>query len=184
MKDMKKVTALQMNFIWKVCAAHFIAYFTAGILALFFLDYKTHFSSEYLSSMMKPVESPWVMLGPSFQLFRGIIIALVLLPVRGFIFEKKGFIKLAWLVLGFSFISTIGPAPGSFDGYIYTLLPVSYHLGAIPEALLYTVLFSGIISLWYKFERKYITIISAIFISLILFMSIGGFWASGKAIGV
>lgn len=86
---MKKVTALQMNFIWKVCAAHFIAYFTAGILALFFLDYKTHFSSEYLSSMMKPVESPWVMLGPSFQLFRGIIIALVLLPVRGFIFEKR-----------------------------------------------------------------------------------------------
>ncbi len=164
------------NFIWRVCSAHVIAYFIAGVFALFIMDYRSEFLTEPLSSLMKPVESPWIMLGPSLQIFRGMIIALVLIPVRRFIFEKDGFIKLTVLILGLSFISTIGPAPGSFDGYIYTVFPLRYHLIGIPEALLYTLLFSGIISFWYKSGKKWITIISIIFVAIIMFLSISGFF--------
>ncbi len=103
---------------------------------------------------MRPVSSPWVALGPGLQIFRGVLIALALLPVRGFLYGKNGFLKLAWLVLGLSFISTIGPTPGSFDGYIYTILPVQYHLGGIPEAVLYTALFAGILAFWHKSGKK------------------------------
>lgn len=109
------------TFVWRICSAHVIAYFTAGVFALLFLDYRTHFSSESLALLMRPVSSPWVALGPGLQIFRGMLIALALLPVRGFLYGKNGFLKLAWLVLGLSFISTIGPTPGSFDGYIYTI---------------------------------------------------------------
>ena len=141
------------TFVWRICSAHVIAYFTAGVFALLFLDYRTHFSSESLALLIRPVSSPWVALGPGLQ------IALALLPVRGFLYGKNGFLKLAWLVLGLSFISTIGPTPGSFDGYIYTILPVQYHLGGIPEAVLYTALFAGILAFWHKSGKRYAVIV-------------------------
>lgn len=159
-----------------------IAYFIAGIFALFLLDYKTHFASGSLSLLMRPVTSPWVTLGPGLQLLRGLIIALVLLPVRGFIFGKNGFLKLTWLILGLCFVSTIGPTPGSFDGYIYTVLPVQYHLGSIPEAILYSLLFSGTLAFWYGSEKKYITVLSVILVVAILLCSTMGFLSAGKAV--
>ena len=83
------------TFVWRICSAHVIAYFTAGVFALLFLDYRTHFSSESLALLMRPVSSPWVALGPGLQIFRGVLIALALLPVRGFLYGKNGFLKLA-----------------------------------------------------------------------------------------
>lgn len=169
------------TFIWRICSAHVIAYFIAGIFALFFLDYKTHFSSESLSLLMRPVTSPWVALGPGLQIFRGLIIALALLPVRKFIFKKNGFLKLAWLTLGLSFLSTIGPTPGSFDGYIYTILPIRYHLGSIPEAILYTLLFSGIVAVGYKSKKKHITTLTIVLVAIVLLFSIMGFMSTVQA---
>lgn len=163
------------TFVWRVAAAHVIAYFIAGILALFILDYKTQFSSDSLSLLMKPVESPWVMLGPALQVIRGIVLGLVLLTIRSVIIGRQGFWKLVLLVLGLSFFSTIGPTPGSFDGYIYTILPLQYHLGAIPEAVVYTLIFSGLVTLPYKYEKKYITVVYIILVVIILLFSIMGF---------
>ncbi len=173
-RETEQKSHLAATFIWRVSAAHVIAYFIAGIFALVFMDYKNHYSSESLSLLMRPTDSPWVALGPGLQIFRGLIIALVLLPIRSFIFQKNGFLKLLWLVLGLSFISTIGPTPGSFDGYIYTILPLKYHLLGIPEAILYVSLFTGILLLWYKLEKKYITVISIIMVILVIAMSIMG----------
>ena len=44
-----------------------------GAKPLFFLDYRTHFSSESLALLMRPVSSPWVALGPGLQIFRGVL---------------------------------------------------------------------------------------------------------------
>lgn len=163
------------TFIGRVCSAHVVAYFIAGVFALVFMNYKIHYSSESLSLLMRPVSSPWVAIGPALQIFRGIIIALVLLPIRSFIFTKNGYIKLIWLLFGFCSVSTIGPTPGSFDGFIYTILPVYYHLLGIPETLLYIFLFTGILAFWYKVEKKYITWIFVILVMLIIAMGIMGF---------
>ena len=143
------------TFVWRICSAHVIAYFTAGVFALLFLDYRTHFSSESLALLMR--------------------------PVSGFLYGKNGFLKLAWLVLGLSFISTIGPTPGSFDGYIYTILPVQYHLGGIPEAVLYTALFAGILAFWHKSGKRYVTTLSIVLVAVIVLFSVMGFLGAAQA---
>lgn len=163
------------KFIFRITAAHTVAYFFAGIFAVVFMNYKEHYTSDSLGLLMLPVDSPMVALGPGLNIIRGIILGVILLSVRTIILGDRGFLKLAVLTLGLSFISTIGPTPGSFDGYIYTKLPLQYHLLGIPETLIYVALFSGIPYLWYKNEKKYFNIIAILLIGLILLMSIAGY---------
>jgi len=164
------------QFLWRVLYSHVIAYFIAGIFAVTFMNYKEHYASDYLNHLMLAVTSPRVALGPALQIFRGLIIGLVLLPIRKMILEEKyGFAKLALLVLGLSFISTIGPTPGSFEGFVYTVLPVQYHLLGIPETVLYIFLFIFILWFTYKREKRWIFIVSIVFVVLICFMSIMGY---------
>jgi len=166
------------TFIWRVSSMHTIAYFIAGLFALFFMNYEERFASEFLSIIMRPVDSPWVAVGPSLQIIRGIIIALILLPFKEIIISRNGWIKLAGLILGLSYISTIAPTFGSFDGYIFTKIPLQYHLLGIPETLLYVFLFSISLFLWYKKPKKAWNIISTIMIILIVIMSFLGYLSS------
>lgn len=162
-------------FIFRITVAHTFAYFFAGIFALVFMNYREHFASDSLGLLMLPVDSPMVVLGPGLNILRGIILGFILLPIRNMILGEKGFLKLALLVIGLSLISTIGPTPGSFEGYIYTKLPTQYHLMGIPEAFLYVAMFAGIPCLWYRHERKYFNVIAIVFICLILFLSLAGY---------
>ena len=147
-----------------------IAYFTAGVFALLFLDYRTHFSSESLALLMQPVSTRGSRSAPDCRFSEELLIALALLPVRGFLYGKNGFLE-AWLVLGLSFISTIGPTPGSFDGYIYTILPVQYHLGENAKAVLYTALFAGILAFWHKSGKRYVTTLSIVLVAVIVLLA-------------
>ncbi len=132
-----------------------------------------------MSVIMRPIESPWVAAGAGLQIFRGLIVALVLFPFRDvFLSSKKGWIKLWALILGLSYISTIGPTFGSFEGYIYTNVPLQYHLLGIPETLIYTFLFTILISLWYKKPSKVWNVVSIILVSLIILMSTLGLLSS------
>lgn len=162
-------------FMWRVISLHTIAYFAAGIFALVFMNYKEQFASEIMSVIMRPVESPWTAAGPGLQIIRGAIIGLVLLPFREIITAKNGWLKLSGLILGLSYLSTIGPAFGSFEGYIYTKIPLGYHLLGIPEMLLYTFLFTFFLSRWYKKESKAWNICSVVLVVLIILMSILGY---------
>lgn len=168
------------TFLWRVVYSHTIAYFVAGLCAVVLLDYKTHYASDTLSLLMLPVNSPIVALGPALQPLRGLLMAFVLWPFRSIIFDKGGWWKLALLVFGLSQICTIGPTPGSFDGIIYTVLPLMYHLLGLPEAILYILLFTGIMYCSYVFERRWISIIAAVMMCLILFMGICGYLAASK----
>jgi len=169
-------------FVWRIAASHVLAYFIAGIFAVYFMNYKEHYASQYMSLLMLPVDSPMVALGPSLQIFRGIIIALVLIPFKNIILNDRfGILKMAGLIFGLSFISTIGPTPGSFEGYIYTILPLQYHLLGIPETILYISLFSVFIGGWYKYNKPVINILSIIFTLLIVLMSVMGYL---KAVGL
>jgi hypothetical protein len=95
---------------------------------------------------MLPVDEPIVALGPSLQIFRGALIALILLPLRKTFFEERyGLVKLAVVIIGFSLLSTISPTMGSFDGYIFTKIPYRYQLLGYPEAIAYVLLFVGIL---------------------------------------
>jgi len=89
------------KFAWRITAAHTIAYFCAGFFVSYVIDYKTWFSNGAISSFMLPTDTPIVALGPALQIIRGLIMALVLFPLRKvFTDEKYGFLKLGILVLG------------------------------------------------------------------------------------
>jgi len=169
----------RISFFWRIASVHTIVYFFAGIFALVFMNYKEQFGAEIMSVIMRPIESPWVAAGAGLQIFRGFIIALVLFPFRAvFLSSKHGWIKLWALILGLSYISTIGPTFGSFEGYIFTNVPLQYHLLGIPEALIYTFLFTFLISLWYKKPSRIWNVFSIILVSLVILMSTLGLLSS------
>lgn len=165
-------------FIWRISALHTIAYFIAGLFALTFMDYSQEFGTETMSNLMLPVDHWQVAIGLGLQPIRGVIIALVLWPFRETIMARKGWVKLAFLVLGLSYLSTIGPAIGSFDGYIFTDVALKYHLLGIPETLIYIFLFASLLPFWYKHSSRGMNFVVAIFVGFILLMSLLGFFDS------
>lgn len=173
MKDKNKEN---LKFLWRITASHMIAYFCAGIFALLVIDYKNLFSESAISSFMLPIDTPIVALGPALQIIRGLIMALVLLPLRKvFTEEKYGYFKLWLLVIGLSVFSTFAAAMGSIDGFIYTNVPIIEQITGYPEAFLWSTLFVGILWAFYKYEKKAINIIAIIWVVLVIIMSITGY---------
>ena len=165
-----------LKFAWRITAAHVIAYFFAGVFAMNVFNYDELFSSGSLSLLMKPTTTPIIVLGPCLQIIRGIIMALVFLPVRKVFTEGKfGFLKMGLLILGLSVLSTFGPAFGSVDGFIYTKLSFTEHIVGYPEAFMWIFLFTVILWIFYKFEKKAIDITAIIVLCLIVLMSIMGY---------
>lgn len=172
-------------FVWRVVYSHTIAYFLAGLFAVVFMNYREHYASASLSLLMRPVDSAIVALGPALQILRGLIIALVLYPLRKvFIGEKRGILKLALLLFGVSYLSTIGPTPGSFEGIVYTVLPLQYHLLGLPETLLYVALFCAILWGSYRLEKKWVLIASIVCVSIVCCFSVLGFLAATGRLSV
>jgi hypothetical protein len=167
-----------LKFTWRVIVAHTIAYFIAGIIAMNLFNYSELFLSGTFSLFMKPATEPIIALGPCLQIIRGVIMALVLLPVRKvFTEEKYGFLKLGLLVFGLSVLSTFAAAFGSIDGFIYTKLSLVEQIIGYPEAFLWISLFIGILWILYKFEKKVINITAIISFTLIVLMSTFGYFA-------
>jgi len=164
-------------YFWQVTSAHTISYFIAGIIAMGFFDYQEWWSSEYMSAFYREINSPCVALGSGLQILRGLLVALILLPMRKTFFEEKyGLLKLALIIFGFSVVSTYGAVITSFEGLIYLKVPMSYHIKGIPEGLIWLSLFIGILYISLKYAHKRIvTILSIIFVFLIALMSIIGY---------
>lgn len=166
------------TFAWRITAAHTIAYFVAGIFALVVFRYDEIFGSDSLA-FMRPVDSPWVAAGPGLQLIRGLLLSFFLYPFRMVFFETdRGWVKFWALSFGLSYLSTIAAAPGSFEGFIYTDLPIRYHIIGVPELVLYLTLFTSIVFGWYARPGKAFTIASILSVSLIVLMSLMGVLAA------
>jgi hypothetical protein len=159
------------TFVWRITATHTISYFIAGIFAILVLRYDEIFGTGALS-FMRPTNSPWVAAGPGLQVIRGLLLSLFLFPFRSVFFESNnGWIKFWLLSFGLSYLLTISAATGSFEGVIYTIIPIKYHLLGLPEIVLYMTLFTVFMWGWYKKPKKIFTIISIFLVSIIAFMS-------------
>jgi hypothetical protein len=163
-------------FLWRLTALHLITYFIVGIIAMNLFSYEHLFSSGNLALLMKPLDSPWVALGPGFQIFRGLVFAIVLWPFKSvFLNTEYGWLKLWLLFIGLSILSTFGPAIGSIDGMIYTTIPIGRQILFLPELFSQSFLLSFGIYYWYRKPKRVFKIISIILVSLILLMSVAGF---------
>ena len=139
----------------RTVVVHTVTYFVAGILAYTLGDYERTYSEPPLSYLMRPTSDPWVMAGPLFQPVRGVIFALALYPLRSVLFaERRGWLILWWLLLALGVLSTFGPAPGSVEGLIYTVIPPRAQLLGLWEVLLQSLLFSVVLFHWVTRPEK------------------------------
>ncbi len=139
----------------KTVIVHTITYFVAGVLAYTLGDYETTFSQPPLSYLMRPTSDPWVMAGPLFQPVRGVIFALAFYPLRKVLFaERGGWLTLWWLLLALGVLSTFGPAPGSVEGLIYTIIPPLAQMLGLWEVLLQSFLLSVVLFYWVNHPGK------------------------------
>jgi hypothetical protein len=95
------------------------------------------------------------MAGPLFQPIRGLIFALALYPLREVIFtERRGWLTLWWLLVALGILSTFGPAPGSVEGMIYTIIPPLSQILGLWEVLLQSLLLSALLFYWVRHPEK------------------------------
>jgi hypothetical protein len=139
----------------KTVIVHTVTYFVAGVLAYTLGDYEKTYSEPPLSYFMRPTSDPWVMAGPLFQPVRGVIFALAFYPVRDVLFaERGGWLRMWWLLVALGILSTFGPAPGSVEGLIYTIIPPRAQILGLWEVLLQSFLLSAVLSYWVHHSAK------------------------------
>ena len=174
MNQNKEKNVLRLSvFLWRITSSHMITYFIMGIIAAYALNYEQLFETPPLSHLMKPVDSPWVAVGPVLQIIRGLIFGIVLWFFKdSFLFKPYGWLRLWGLLVGLSVLSTTGPAPGSIEGMIYTKIPVASQLKGYIEVLPQTLLFSLLLFYWYQKPKRLWNVLSAIFVGLIVVFSI------------
>ncbi len=132
-----------LAFALKVIVAHTATYFIFGIIMSNVFDYGAIFQREIIRDYMIPMDEHNIVLGPFLQPIRGLIFAIGLWPLRGFLIEKKrGWLTLWGLLVTIGILSTPAASPGSIEGMLYSKLPMWYHLIGYPEIVLQTLVFS------------------------------------------
>lgn len=142
----------------KAAIVHSVTYMVMGLLASTVFDYADLFATSGLGDYMRPVTDRWVMAGPLFQPLRGALFGLVVYvlrqPVLG---SRRGWLTLWFVLVALGIAGTFGPAPGSFEGLIYTVLPLWTHLRGLPEVLLQSLLFALLLHVWVTAPRRWLT---------------------------
>jgi hypothetical protein len=151
--DTKRVTLSSLTV--KTVVVHTVSYFVAGLLAYKLGGYENTFSRPPLSYLMRPTSDRWVMAGPLFQPIRGVIFALALYPLRSVLFaERRGWLTLWWLLFALGVLSTFGPAAGSVEGMIYTIIPPLTQMLGLWEVVLQSFLLSFVLYHWVNHPEK------------------------------
>jgi hypothetical protein len=108
-------------------------------------------------SNFRSLDSTIVRLAPFFQIFRGAVFAFILYPFYNKIIKSDyAWVKLFFLIWGFSLIGSVAPIPGSIEGMIYTKMSLTEHLIGIPEVTVQIFVFSWFFVKWEnRTERDY-----------------------------
>lgn len=142
-----------LRFVGRATVVHFATYFAFGLLFFTIPGYGAVYSNPEVSPMIRPTTDPLAMAGPFLQLARGPILALALFPFRSvFVEQRRGWIALWGLFLGLAILGPAVAAPGSFEGLIYTKLPLWFHLFVLPEVILQTLAFSWLFVWWQRLK--------------------------------
>ena len=172
-----------IGFAYRAIVTQTLTYFVAGLLASTLLDYAAKWGQEIMTVYMRPINHPLVMAGPLFQVLRGLIFALALIPFHQVIFkQKRGWLWLWILFIGFAILSPVSAAPGSIEGMIYTNLPFAYHFFGYPEVLMQTLAFCLLLYYWENHpDKKWLNWLLTILFVLAVALPILGLLFGGAA---
>jgi hypothetical protein len=120
----------------KTIVVHTVSYLLMGILAASLLDYESAFARPYMACWMRQISDPIIMAGPLFQPIRGLVFGLVIYSLREVVFARRhGWLLLWWVVVALGVVSTFGPAPGSLEGLVFTVIPIRAQLTGYAEVV-------------------------------------------------
>jgi hypothetical protein len=165
----------------KTIVVHTLTYFLMGILAFNFLGYAEAFASPEMACWMRQADDPMVMAGVLFQPLRGLLFALAFYPLREALFGRRnGWLVMWWLLVALGILSTFGPAPGSIEGLVFTVIPISIrgYVEVVPQALL----LSAGLFYWVKHsDRRWLNwVLGIAFFVALLLPALGLFLAPGS----
>jgi hypothetical protein len=139
----------------KTILVHTITYMLMGILASTFMNYEEKYALPWMVCWIRQFGDPILTAGPLFQPIRGLVFALALYPLREVLFGKKnGWLVLWWLLVALGILSTFGPAPGSIEGMIYTVIPIASQLRGWLEIVPQALLLSAGLCYWVNHPEK------------------------------
>jgi len=126
-----------------------------GILASTLMNYEEEYALPWMVCWIRQFGDPIITAGPLFQPVRGLVFALALYPLREVLFgEKNGWLVMWWLLVALGILSTFGPATGSIEGMIYTVIPIASQLRGWLEVVPQALLFSAGLYYWVNHPEK------------------------------
>jgi hypothetical protein len=139
----------------KTAVVHTVTYFAMGVLASTLLDYASALARPEMACWMRQINDPALMAGPLFQPIRGLLFAMVIFPLREIIFaRRRGSLLLGWLLVALGILGTFGPAPGSLEGLVYTVIPIRDQLTGYLEVVPQACLLAFGLVYWVKHPEK------------------------------
>jgi hypothetical protein len=163
---------------------HTVTYFVAGILAYLLLDYGELYARPDMAGLMRQTTDPLVMAGPLFQPLRGFVFALAVYPLRDIVFARpRGWLVLWGLFVALGIVSTFGPAPGSIEGLIYTIISVPHQLLGLVEVVIQALLLAFGLVYWLNHpEKRWLPWLMYVAFAIVILLPLVGFLAgSGRA---
>ena len=137
----------------KTVVSHTLTYFVMGALAFHFLHYADIINNP--NSGMRPMTSPYVILGPALQIVRGVLFATVFYPFREILFGRRnGWLLIAWILIGVGILGTFAAPPGSLEGFIFTTVPITSQLRGYLEIVPQALLLSALLFYWVRHPGK------------------------------
>lgn len=137
----------------KTVISHTLTYFVMGALAFHFLHYADFINNP--NSGMRPITSPFVLLGPALQIVRGVLFAAVFYPFREILFGRRnGWLLMAWILIGVGILGTFAAPPGSLEGFIYTTVPFTLQVRGYLEIAPQALLLSALLFYWVRHPEK------------------------------
>jgi hypothetical protein len=164
---------------------HTVTYFVVGVLAFWLLDYAALYAEPGLAGTMRPTTDPLIMAGPLFQPLRGLVFALAVYPLREAVFPKpRGWLALWGLFVALGIVSTFGPAPGSIEGLVYTIIPVRLQLLGLIEVVLQSLALAfGVVYLVNHPEKRGLNRLMIAGFVVVILLPLAGLLARSRGAG-
>lgn len=135
-----------LRFVASAALNHVVTYLLAGLLASRALDYAEVLGRPVIGDYYLPYGSVDLVVSTTLQVLRGVMFGVVLLPFRSVLAASRWGCLWLWTVfVVIGILGTPAAAPSSFEGLLYTRLPLWFHAVGLPEMLLQTLAFSVLV---------------------------------------